>query len=88
MTKDEKKYLSRVAELGCFICGGLAEIHHIRTGQGRMRASHYDVIPLCPIHHRNGGYGVAIHAGIKGFELNYGSELDMLAKVKLILNER
>jgi hypothetical protein len=49
-----------------------------------MRASHYDVIPLCPKHHRTGGYGVAIHAGIRKWQENYGNELDILK----IINER
>lgn len=79
MTKAEKKHLSNVAELGCIICKSPAEIHHIRTGMGHKRANHYQVIPLCPTHHRNGGYGTAIHAGIKAFESNFGLELDLLA---------
>jgi len=43
VTKDEKKHLSAVAELGCAVCrrlgflGTPAEIHHLRAGQG-MRA--------------------------------------------------
>jgi hypothetical protein len=82
MTKAEKLYLSKVAELGCMICKRPAEIHHIRTGQGHMRAKHDQVIPLCHEHHRTGGYGVAIHAGIKGWEANFGSEIEMLEKVK------
>lgn len=58
-TKEEKKWLSDVAELGCICCrnmgfgASLAEIHHVRTGQGMaQRASHTDVLPLCPPHHR------------------------------------
>lgn len=80
MTKSEKQYLSQVAELGCIICGSPAEIHHIRTGMGHKRAEHNQVIPLCHPHHRTGGYGVAIHAGIKEFEKNFGKELDLLDK--------
>lgn len=85
MTKAEKQYLNRVSELGCMICKMPAEIHHIRTGQGHMRAKHSDVIPLCPRHHRIGGYGIAIHAGIKAWEEMFGSELDMLERVIEIL---
>ncbi len=47
MTKDDKDWLSDVAELGCIVCRNLgfgstpAEIHHIRTGQGAgQRANH------------------------------------------------
>lgn len=74
-------YLSKVADLGCLICRRQAEIHHVRFGQGMsQRASDYLVIPLCPAHHRTGGYGVAIHAGQKQFELQHGSELELLAQ--------
>ena len=44
-----------------------------------QRASDLDTIPLCPHHHRTGGYGTAIHAGRKGFERNFGTETDLLA---------
>lgn len=80
MTKAEKRHLDSVANLGCIICESPCEIHHIRTGQGHKRATNFEVIPLCPTHHRNGGYGVAIHAGIKGFESSFGTELSLLSK--------
>lgn len=82
MKASERAYLSKVSELGCMICAMPAEIHHIRTGQGHKRANHSEVIPLCPRHHRTGGYGVAIHAGIKAWEEMFGTELDMLERVK------
>lgn len=70
MKKADSIHLSRVAALGCIVCRNQnlgetpAEIHHIRTGQGTsQRADHRKSIPLCHMHHRNGGYGVAIHAG-------------------------
>ena len=74
--------MSIVAELGCVVCGDTAEIHHITTGVGMgQRANNYQVIPLCPRHHRNGGHGVAIHAGKKTWEALYGSELDILNQI-------
>lgn len=86
MTKAEKSYLDRVAQLGCWICKMPAEIHHRRTGTGLTRANHSEVLPLCHIHHRTGGYGVAIHAGIKKWQQNFGSELDMIEQVKAVLS--
>ena len=77
MNKQDKLHFSKVSELGCMICGSPAEIHHVGTYMGGGR-DNKKVIPLCPIHHRNGGYGVAIHAGKKEFERLYGSEQDML----------
>lgn len=82
LKNSERDYLNKVASLGCIICGGQAEIHHRRTGQGLKRANHSEVIPLCHAHHRTGGYGVAIHAGIKKWQENFGSEIDLIEKVK------
>ena len=42
-----------------------------------------DVISLCPIHHRLGGYGeIAIHMGIESFEARYGCEANLLIQMK------
>jgi hypothetical protein len=86
----EKKYHDVVAGIGCVVCRNLgygntpAMIHHIRTGQGMsQRAPDALVIPLCPMHHQQGGRGVAIHAGQKEFENLYGSELELLAQTIL-----
>jgi len=95
LTKDEKKYLSKVADLGCIICyrlgfaGTPAEIHHVRglgLGMG-VRSSHYDTLPLCPEHHRgNTGY----HGmGRKAFERQYETtERVLLNHVWELLNEK
>jgi hypothetical protein len=87
--KAEKEYMNSVAQLGCIACSNMgymdtpAELHHIRTGQGMsQRASNYDVIPLCPYHHRSGGHGNAVHAGQKTWEANHGTELELLEQVK------
>jgi len=92
MTKAESAHLSRVAALGCIVCRNLgygespAACHHIRAGQGMsQRASHFEVIPLCGAHHQTGGHGVAIHAGQKTWEANYGTELELLAQVRRLL---
>ena len=90
--KDERNHYDKIAQLGCIVCRNLGygfsapHIHHIRHGAGMGQKSHYlDAIPLCPNHHQHGGYGVALHAGIKEFEKKYGTEKDLLNKVKLIL---
>ncbi len=94
MTKDEKKYLSKIADLGCIICrrlsymGTPAEIHHVRgMGLGMaVRSSHYATIPLCPEHHRgNAGY----HGmGRKAFERRYEvTERELLEQTQELLNE-
>ena len=92
MTKDEKRHLSAVAELGCAVCrrmgyeGTPAEIHHKRAGTGAgRRSSHYDAIPLCPEHHRG---ATGLHGlGTKGFPQHWGfDEDDLLMDTRLLLN--
>ena len=94
MTRDERNHYSRIADKGCIVChlagfdNSPCEIHHIRTGTGMAQKSHWSkAIGLCPTHHRLGGYGVAIHAGIDGFESAIGmSEVDLLKKQLELLN--
>jgi hypothetical protein len=89
--KAEKEHLSRVAALGCIVCRRLkfgtspAEIHHIRSGTGGgRRASHFDVLPLCDRHHRNGPD--ALHVmGSKAWQRVFGSEIELLEQVKEML---
>ena len=90
-TLKEKKHMGRVAELGCAVCrrmgyeGTPVEIHHLRAGTGAgRRASHYDVIPLCPEHHRG---ATGLHGlGSKGFPQHYGySEQDLLNDTRTLL---
>ncbi|MBL5924978.1 Ref family recombination enhancement nuclease [Enterobacter asburiae] len=88
-TKAEKLHLSRVAALACIVCRneGLgdtpAEIHHCSKGTGlAVRADNFHVIPLCAIHHRQGGHGVAVHAGRQTWEKNYGTEAELLEQVR------
>ena len=92
MTKDEKRHLNAVAELGCAVCrrmgyeGTPAEIHHKRAGTGAgRRSSHYDAIPLCPEHHRG---ATGLHGlGTKGFPKHWGfNEEDLLQDTRLLLN--
>jgi hypothetical protein len=85
MKKAEGIWMGDVASMGCVVCRNLghgespAEIHHIRKGQGMsQRASNYEVLPLCPPHHRTGGHGVAVHAGQKVWEKVFGTELLLL----------
>ncbi len=84
--------MAKLVELGCVVpledgdCGSPPQLHHPRMGQGLgQRAPHTDCIPLCERHHISGGYGVAFHAGRKEFERKYGTELELLAKVRRLL---
>lgn len=81
-TKADREYFAKVVELGCIICGGQAEIHH-KTGSGMgLKSSNRDVIPLCPVHHRTGNYGIAIHAGVLKWEHIHGTQTELIERVK------
>ena len=84
-SKAEKLWLSDVASLGCVVCRNAgygaspAEVHHSRAGVGKGQKAHYSkTIPLCPLHHRTGGYGVAFRSGPEEFERNHGSQDDLV----------
>lgn len=84
-SKEEKRWLADVSSLGCAICrnqnfgASPAEVHHSRAGVGKGQKAHYrETIPLCPLHHRTGGYGVAFHAGPAEFERRYGSQAELV----------
>ena len=94
MTKAEERHLSAVAGLGCLICLKMgypdspAEIHHIRTIQGeRVIRNHAYVLPLCPTHHRLGGWGIAFHAGSREWQRIHGTEEMLLGEVNRKLGE-
>lgn len=84
MKKAESDHIEKVVSKGCIIClncfgfDSPAEAHHIGNGAMGKRASNFEVIALCPMHHRLGGVGVAVHAGRKSFEKNFGTEKELL----------
>lgn len=92
MTKDEKKHYEKLVKIGCIVCCNLGfgysspHIHHIRHGAGLAMRSHWSMaIPLCPMHHQHGGFGIALHAGQKTFEKKYGTESELLQQTLTIL---
>ena len=93
MTKDERKHYDKLSQLGCIVCKregwgySAPEIHHMRSGQGHKRAHWSLAYPLCPNHHRNGGYGIAFHAGAKEFEKKFGTEAELLAETLNLIKD-
>ncbi len=78
--------MTKVAAYGCIACekDGLvrpAEIHHVRkhTGMG-LRPSHFDILPLCSVHHRTGK--ISVHLGKKAFVERYGTEEQLEKKLR------
>jgi len=81
-TKAEKAYHAKVAELPCAACGAEPPslVHH-KTGAGMgLKASHWNVMPLCPMCHQYGKN--AVHASLKNFTKIYGSQDEMIRLTK------
>jgi len=94
-TKEEKQHYDKLYQIGCIVClkegNGYVEptIHHTRFDAGIGMKSNWDkAIPLCPMHHQHGGYGIAFHAGKKAFEERYGTEEELLNAVLHCLRNR
>lgn len=89
--KHEREWMDRIADYGCIACrldGNFrpAAVHHIVDGNRRM--GHLFTLPLCdPGHHQNGqplGL-VSVHPWKARFEQRYGTQLELLAKLKVEL---
>jgi hypothetical protein len=90
MSTASKRYLSRVAALGCVVCRRMgysdtpAEIHHPRFAAGMaQRASDWIALPVCPEHHR-GPRG--IHGDQSALRQIKVDEPQLLADVIQLLN--
>ena len=81
----EKRYLDRVAQLDCVVCGAHGvHVHHLREGQGMgQRASNFLTAPLCPSCH-TGPRG--IHGDRSVLRQEKLDEMDLLARTIERLN--
>ena len=91
-TAAERRHMTEVARLGYIACRVMGiftpnvELHHPRAGMGMgQKSSHLSVLPLCHAHHRTGGHGVALHAGQRTWEANFGTETELLEKVRELM---
>lgn len=91
-TAAVRRYWTRVAALGCLLCGGPAEVAHCHGGSivpilgvkakgKKLPAWDYAVIPLCPTHHRWGSYGIALDAGVEEWEQRHGTQAAMIDRL-------
>ncbi len=94
MKIKHKKRMAKLKDLGCIVClmeVGMwveAEIHHIREELGTgQRRDHDKTIPLCPQHHRIGGYGAARHDSLERWEKAHGNEVYLLDVVNGLIGE-
>jgi hypothetical protein len=77
-SKSQRERWSKLADLGCIICGSPPSIHHCETGMGR-RKDHDRVLPLCYEHHQG---SMGIHTlGRKKWESIYGTEQELMDKL-------
>lgn len=95
-TKAETEWMDAIVQVGCIVCyvlgypGTPAVVHHLLTA-GKRRRGHLYTIPLCdPGHHQNGDgmNKISRHPWKKRFEAMYGTEDELLAKVRAIVESR
>lgn len=88
-TLEEAQWMADIVELGCICCilDGLqpreTAVHHILSG-GR-RKGHLFTLPLCPGHHQHDTASglIARHPFKARFEARYGTEAELLERVRL-----
>lgn len=91
LTREERYEFLRV--LGCIVCRNHYDVHtppvmhHIREGQGKMRAPDDETIPLCPPHHLQHGYGLSFHDGPGVWKEKFGTERDLLDQVNRLIQD-
>lgn len=79
--QDGLAHMGRVAQLPCLVCGCYGvEVHH----EGKPR-SDFNVLPLCPKHHRREFGPGAFHYSPKAFYAMHGPSDELLARVAAIL---
>jgi len=92
-TKEEKDWMSRVAELGCIVCRNNgyetpAEIHHLDGS--RKPGAHYKTIGLCFLHHNahiDSPDVTSRHPYKARFEERYGNEWELWKQTKELIYE-
>lgn len=75
------EHMEWVKGLPCLVCGGYGvEVHH----EGKPR-SDFNVLPLCPQHHRREYGPGAYHYSPKAFYALHGSSAELLARVAMMI---
>jgi hypothetical protein len=82
-SEGARDYMARVALIPCLICGAWpVELHH----EAKPR-SDWNVLPLCPAHHRREYGPGAYHYSPRAFYAAHGSSAELLAKVARLLGK-
>ena len=94
--KARSAHFARVAAIGCIAClidgnpGTPPELHHPRSSAGMgQKAPDTEVMPLCHRHHRGTDHPrtPSIHLDRLAFIARYGSETELLARVRAMTGE-
>lgn len=89
-TAEEKRWMSRVAALGCIICqNNYVVLHHITTlriGYGR-KSSNFAVLPLCFNCHDAKIKNRSLHESVEDWEERNGTQIKWLRKIYEWLGE-
>lgn len=89
-TAAEKAFMSKVKRLGCICCRHdtgqwvAPALHHIRQDYGHgVRASNWEVLPLCEGHHQGmlETGKLAFHKASRTWRARYGTEIQLLQLV-------
>lgn len=85
-----QRHWNRLAAMGCLICQGPAEIAHAHgasivthmqepKAKGKKLARyHWLVLPLCPVHGREGNGGASLDDNPTAWEARYGTQADWI----------
>lgn len=78
-------YMGAVKELPCVCCGvAPCDAHHQAHDRfGTDRASDWDTLPLCKIHHQDGPE--AFHNGKETWREKWGSDYDYIPQVRVMV---
>ena len=83
-TKAEREHMSGFRFSLIPRIRSLTQVHHLPRQGGQK--DNMRCIPMCPLHHRHGNAGVAIHSGRKSFEKAFGTtENKLLARTLRML---
>lgn len=75
------EHMAAVKAMPCLVCGAYGvDVHH----EGRPRSG-FNVLPLCPKHHRREFGAGAFHYSPKAFYALHGPSDELLARVKAML---
>jgi hypothetical protein len=70
------EHMARIAQMPCLVCGAWpVEVHH----EGKPR-SDWNVLPICPRHHRREFGPGAYHYSPKAFYAIHGPSAELLAR--------